>query len=206
MPRERNRNESISGAPPSRCYSHAEFDTQFSRRSPVSSLVSPTTRAQRIENMQTCYSLNVATLGTVGDTYAQSAAGIGYMHAGSFAICNVSAVERQSFQAQPQQQARGNGLATEAATRHIRPVANRSADAGPGFVNASARKTRGQLARAKNASKSIRSNWYHKEEMMSNSDIKDQEFVSSDEEVFDREGRRYSGDMVAQQKLIQKQQ
>ncbi|KAJ1666456.1 hypothetical protein IW140_004878 [Coemansia sp. RSA 1813] len=236
MPREHSKNESISGAPPSRRYSHAEFDTgsnrsfspffgfdtQTSRDSPVSSLVSPTKRAQRIEDTQNaltngirastklgriaqhtttgalhrpnatqqCYGPNVATPDALGDTYAQGAPG----------TTHARAVRGRNFQAQPQQQVRGNGLATETATRHIQRASYTS------FVSASARKVRRQSARAKSASKPIRSNWYHKEEMMSDRDIKDQDFVSSDEEDFDKEGRRYSGDMIAQQKLIQKQQ
>ncbi|KAJ1664745.1 hypothetical protein IW140_002980 [Coemansia sp. RSA 1813] len=256
-------------APESPSLSHRGA-TRSRRHSRVSSLVSPTTRARRIEDTQnaltsgirastnlghvaqppadgmprrpnaaqTWYAPHVAAPDALSDTYAWGAPGIGRARAGSVALSNASAAGRRSFQEHPQPQARGNGLATEAATRHVQrasyassvqgshgasmvgsthnhyhrggsrqPIANRSADAGSSFVSASARKARHQSAQPKNSSKTpIRSNWYHKEEMMSDSDIKDQEFVSSDEEDFDKEGKRYGGDMVAQQKLIQKQQ
>ncbi|KAJ1902176.1 hypothetical protein LPJ81_003641 [Coemansia sp. IMI 209127] len=238
------------------------------RHSRVSSLVSPTTRARRIEDTQnaltngirastkpgyiaqhpadgiahrqmaaqTWYGPSAAAPDALSDTYAWGTPGIGRARAGSFALSNASAAGRRSFQEHPQQQQnmRGNGLATEAATRHVQrasyassvqgshaasmigsshhrgarpPAANRSADAGSSFVSASGRKPRNHSSQSKGAAKTpIRSNRYHKEEMMSDSDIRDQEFVSSDEEDFDKEGKRYGGDMVAQQKLIQKQQ
>ncbi|KAJ2614063.1 hypothetical protein H4S08_001899 [Coemansia sp. RSA 1365] len=80
----------------------------------------------------------------------------------------------------------------------------RAGDAGSSFISASGRKARASTQRA--GKTPIRSNWYHKEEMLSDGDLKDQEFESSDEEDFDSEERGYGGDMVAQQKLIQKQQ
>ncbi|KAJ2513803.1 hypothetical protein GGI11_004290 [Coemansia sp. RSA 2049] len=236
----------------------------------VNSLVSPTTRARRIEDTQnaltsgrrastmgghfvqhaaegmphrpqatqTWYGAGAGASDALSDSFAWGtpSAGAGRMRAGSFAISNVSASARQSFHEQSQRQVRGNGLATEAATRHIhrasyassaqgsygasvvgsshnphrggrQSATNISGDAGSSFVSASARKVRHRSTQSKSAAKApIRSNWYHKEEMLSDSDIRDQEFFSSDEEDFDKEGKRYTGDMVAQQKLIQKQQ
>ncbi|KAJ2157095.1 hypothetical protein GGF46_004747 [Coemansia sp. RSA 552] len=76
-------------------------------------------------------------------------------------------------------------------------------DANSSFMSASARRAR--KTRTKSGKTPIRSNWYHKEEMLNEDDLKGQEFVSSDEEDFADEDRGY-GDMVSQQKLIQKQQ
>ncbi|KAJ2550375.1 hypothetical protein EV175_004095, partial [Coemansia sp. RSA 1933] len=238
--------------------------TRTTHHSRVSSVVSPTTRARRIEDTQNAlasgtrastrpgypvdgiaqrqmaahtswYGSGAAASDALSDSYAWGSQDFRRARAGSLALSNMAAAGRRSFQEQPRQPARGNGLATEAATRHIHrasyagsvhgshnasmvgsshnlprggggrlTAANRSADAGSSFVSASARKPRNK---AKDSSKTpIRSNWYHKEEMLSDSDLKDQEFVSSDEEDWDKEGKRYNGDMVAQQKLIQKQQ
>ncbi|PIA16800.1 hypothetical protein COEREDRAFT_7949 [Coemansia reversa NRRL 1564] len=52
----------------------------------------------------------------------------------------------------------------------------------------------------------IRSNWYHAEETLRESDLEDQEFYSSDEEDFMSPTRGYRGDIPAQQRLIKHQQ
>ncbi|KAJ2723614.1 hypothetical protein GGI07_002496 [Coemansia sp. Benny D115] len=77
---------------------------------------------------------------------------------------------------------------------------------GSSNVGSNARKSRPQSLQAKGGKTPIRSNWYYKDEMLSDSDVKDQDFSSSDEEDFGKDGVDYCGDMVAQQKLIQKQQ
>ncbi|KAI8321664.1 hypothetical protein GQ54DRAFT_311577 [Martensiomyces pterosporus] len=78
---------------------------------------------------------------------------------------------------------------------------------GPGSSYAGqSRKPHQQSQHPKLAKTPIRSNWYYKYERLNDSDVKDQEFSSSDEEDFGREDRGYGGDLVSQQKLIQKQQ
>ncbi|KAI9504478.1 hypothetical protein BX070DRAFT_233598 [Coemansia spiralis] len=245
------------------------------RHSRVSSLVSPTTRARRIEDTQnaltsgarastrdsyaaqqaadnmarrsmasqTWYGPSPGTdaKGAFSDTYTWGAPDMGgRARTGSFALANASAAgNRRSFHGQNlQQQQRGNGLATEAATRNLHrtsytasvqgshgasmagsshnqqhrnarqtPGNRSSADAGSSFISASARKSRHRSTKPKDPMKTpIRSNIYYKDEMLSESEIKNQEFESSDEEDFCVEGRGYAGDMISQQKLIQKQQ
>ncbi|PIA14678.1 hypothetical protein COEREDRAFT_10105 [Coemansia reversa NRRL 1564] len=56
---------------------------------------------------------------------------------------------------------------------------------------------------ARKGKTSICSNWYCKEKMLSDSRFVDQEFESSGEEDFDSKESGYSGDIFAQQKLIQ---
>ncbi|PIA14356.1 hypothetical protein COEREDRAFT_10401 [Coemansia reversa NRRL 1564] len=103
-------------------------------------------------------------------------------------------------------QTRNNGLAIGGS--EVRGRAGQSVlqtgDAGTSSMSASRHKARAATQRI--GKTPIRSNWYYKEEALSDSDLKDQEFESSDEEDFDSEERGYIGDMVAQQKLIQQQQ
>ncbi|KAJ2780245.1 hypothetical protein H4R18_003557 [Coemansia javaensis] len=120
----------------------------------------------------------------------------GSAHGGSHTPSAIGSSQQPAQQQQqPAQQQRGG--------RHA--GAGRPADAGSSFMSASARRPRRNSQQLKQGRTPIRSNWYHQDEMLSESDLKDQEFVSSDEEDFDDEERGYGGDMVAQQKLIQKQ-
>ncbi|KAJ1718690.1 hypothetical protein LPJ61_006510 [Coemansia biformis] len=96
------------------------------------------------------------------------------------------------------------GSSQQRGARHVPPA--RPNEAGSGFVDASARKSRHRSQQKKSNKTPIRSNWFHKAEALSESDLQDQEFLSSNEEDFCDEVRGYAGDMVAQQKLIQKQQ
>ncbi|KAJ2801527.1 hypothetical protein H4R20_003632, partial [Coemansia guatemalensis] len=179
---------------------------------------------QRMQAAQTWYGPGAGRArDTVSDTYAWGPSASGRGRAGS--------VVHAGGAAQYDAQSRGNGLAVGAGAHAHRASFNGSAigshtpsglgssqarggarqsgavrtgDAGSSFMSASGRKPRASAQRT--GKTPIRSNWYHKEEMLSESDIKDQEFESSDEEDFDNEERGYGGDMVAQQKLIQKQQ
>ncbi|KAI9476723.1 hypothetical protein LPJ78_001767 [Coemansia sp. RSA 989] len=117
---------------------------------------------------------------------------------------------------------RGNGLAVDSPHRHRASYsgsqsATGSAQArgaryagsrtdGNSSFASGGRRARHQSLQAKNGRTPIRSNRYFREEALSESDLKDQEFQSSDEEDFGDEEMGYGGDMVAQQKLIQKQQ
>ncbi|KAJ2847027.1 hypothetical protein J3B02_004265, partial [Coemansia erecta] len=74
---------------------------------------------------------------------------------------------------------------------------------GSSHIGGAARKAKHQSYQSKTSGTQIRSNWYYKDEMLSENDIKDQDFCSSDEEDF---GKDNVGDLVSQQKLIQKQQ
>ncbi|KAJ1731571.1 hypothetical protein LPJ61_002470 [Coemansia biformis] len=166
---------------------------------------------------------------TQSDTFAWGLPGATRSRAGSFAV---SGAGRQLTQDQQMQIQRGNGLSVEPGrhphrtsytgsgqrshtpppigssqqrgAHHVPPA--RSGEAGSSFVSASARKSRHQSQQQKSNKTPIRSNWFHKAEALNDSDLKDQEFLSSDEEDFGDEVRGYAGDMVAQQKLIQKQQ
>ncbi|PIA18598.1 hypothetical protein COEREDRAFT_85075 [Coemansia reversa NRRL 1564] len=179
---------------------------------------------QRMQSAQTWYGPGAGRArDTVSDTYAWGPSASGRGRAGSVAHANSSF----QYDAQP----RGNGLAVGAGAHAHRASFTgsgigshtpsglgssqarggarqsggvRAGDAGSSFMSASGRKARAATQRT--GKTPIRSNWYHKEEMLSDGDLKDQEFESSDEEDFDSEERGYGGDMVAQQKLIQKQQ
>ncbi|KAJ2750025.1 hypothetical protein IWQ56_007112, partial [Coemansia nantahalensis] len=156
-----------------------------------------------------------STRDTQSDTYSWGVQGAGRSRAGSFAVAGGG---RQAAVAEP----RGNGLSVENGRHPHRasytgsghgshaPSGGGSAQqrgAGASFVGgASARKARHQSLQQKSGKTPIRSNWFHREEMLNDSDLKDQEFLSSDEEDFGDEERGYGGDLVAQQKLIQKQQ
>ncbi|KAJ2083050.1 hypothetical protein H4R24_001089 [Coemansia sp. RSA 988] len=179
---------------------------------------------QRLQAAQTWYGPGAGRArDTVSDTYAWGPSAGGRGRAGS--------VVYASGAAQYDAQSRGNGLAVGAGGYPHRASftgsgvgshtpsglgssqarggarqsgAARAGDAGSSFMSASGRKPRAPTQRT--GKTPIRSNWYHKEEMLSDGDVRDQEFESSDEEDFGNEERGYGGDMVAQQKLIQKQQ
>ncbi|KAJ2617604.1 hypothetical protein H4S08_000245 [Coemansia sp. RSA 1365] len=75
----------------------------------------------------------------------------------------------------------------------------RTGDAGFNFITEPG-------CKARKGKTPICSNWYYKEKMLSDSRFIDQEFESSGEENFDSEENGYSGDILVQQQLIQKQQ
>ncbi|KAJ2634548.1 hypothetical protein GGF40_004142 [Coemansia sp. RSA 1286] len=150
---------------------------------------------------------------TLSDTFAWGPQEAMRARTGSFAF---SANARQSFQ---EPAARGNGAAAEISRHPHRAsyagsIQGSSAigsggnhqyqRTGSSHVGGAARKAKHQSFQSKNSSGSqIRSNWHYKDEMLSESDLKDQDFCSSDEEDF---GKDNVGDLVSQQKLIQKQQ
>ncbi|KAJ1771942.1 hypothetical protein GGF47_000267 [Coemansia sp. RSA 2524] len=153
---------------------------------------------------------------TVSDTFAWGTPG----------RARTSSVAHAGTSGRPHEQMRGNGLAIDTRHRHRasytgsytpsaigssqhrarHTIGTRPVDANSSIMSASARRTRPQSLQAKNGKTPIRSNRFYKDEMMSDSDLKDQDFLSSDEEDFDNEEQGYGGDMVSQQKLIQKQQ
>ncbi|KAJ2783392.1 hypothetical protein GGI15_002604 [Coemansia interrupta] len=150
---------------------------------------------------------------THSDTFAWGLADTSRSRAGSFAFSNNP---RQSFQ---EPGVRTNGAKPEG-SRHpnrssyagsiqgssaIGSGANHGVHhrAGSSHVGGASRKGRGQTQQPRSAGTVIRSNWYHKTEMLNDSDLKDQDFSSSDEEDF---GKDAVGDLVSQKRLIQKQQ
>ncbi|KAJ1825728.1 hypothetical protein LPJ56_002538, partial [Coemansia sp. RSA 2599] len=149
---------------------------------------------------------------TLSDTFAWGPQEAMRARTGSFAF---SAGGRQSFQ---EPIARANGVTAETA-RHphrasyagsiqgssaIGSAGNHQYQrTGSSHVGGAARKAKHQSYQSKTSGTQIRSNWHYKDEMLSESDIKNQDFCSSDEENFDDDN---VGDLVSQQRLIQKQQ
>ncbi|KAJ2371328.1 hypothetical protein GGI05_007843, partial [Coemansia sp. RSA 2603] len=150
---------------------------------------------------------------THSDTFAWGLADSSRSRTGSFAFANNP---RQSFQ---EPGLRTNGAKVEG-SRHL----NRSSyagsiqgssaigsganhgvhhRAGSSHVGGASRKSRNQTQQPRSAGTAIRSNWYHKTEMLNESDLKGQDFCSSDEDDFDKDA---VGDLVSQKRLIQKQQ
>ncbi|KAJ2358560.1 hypothetical protein IWW50_003597 [Coemansia erecta] len=161
---------------------------------------------------------------TVSDTFAWGTPGAGRARTGSMALSVTPGRQHE-------QQMRGNGLAIDTRHRHRasytgsghgshtpsavgssqyrggrHTIGSRPADANSSIMSASARKSRHQSLQVKKGQTPIRSNRYYKEEALSDSDLKGQDFLSSDEEDFGSKEQGYGGDMVSQQRLIQKQQ
>ncbi|KAJ2717124.1 hypothetical protein H4R19_000209 [Coemansia spiralis] len=222
-PRRHSRVNSMASPPPhSRTRAIEETHNMLTGgtragRSPPTAQTAEDRHAQRMQAAHSWLGPGVGggARDTQSDTFAWGVPGGARSRAGSFAVAG------GARQAAHEPQPRGNGLSVEngrhphrasyAGSGHGSHAASAVGSAqqprGSGFVGgASARKSRHQSLQQKSGKTPIRSNWFHKEEMLSNSDVKDQEFSSSDEEDFGNEERDYGGDMVAQQKLIQKQQ
>ncbi|KAJ1814976.1 hypothetical protein LPJ60_005871, partial [Coemansia sp. RSA 2675] len=190
----------------------AEESPSAGRHSRVNSVASPSTRARAIEDTR-----NALTGGArvaASDSFAW-----GTPDAASRARTgSVASAARMSYQ-EPGYHARGNALAqANDAGRH----AHRSSYAGSAVGSASAlRPNAGRIApgSASGASANvarrarqprsdhtpIKSNWYHKDEMLHESELQNEDFSSSDEEHFGKDDD-YGGDMVSQQRLIKYQQ
>ncbi|KAJ1899161.1 hypothetical protein LPJ66_002290 [Kickxella alabastrina] len=152
---------------------------------------------------------------TLSESFAWGTPDDGRTRAGSFAL---SASGRQSYH-EPLQRAstqtsdgfhRGQRASYAGSAQAASAVGSSGQNgplrAGTSQVGGAARKAKRQSQQPKVAKSAIRSNWYHETEKISDSDLKDQDFFSSDEEDFGKDGVGYGGDMVSQQKLIQKQQ
>ncbi|KAJ2486034.1 hypothetical protein IWW37_005753 [Coemansia sp. RSA 2050] len=206
----------------------AEESPSAGRHSRANSVVSPSTRARAIEDTR-----NALNGGGMRHVAASDSYGWGTPDAASRGRTgSVASAARMSYP-DPGYYARGNALAQlgndAGAARHphrasyassihgsVAPSAVGSASAhrpnvgriAPGSVGGASatRRARGHSTRLpKSDHTPIKSNWYHKDEMLHESELQNEDFESSDEEDFGKE-EDYGGDMVSQQRLIKYQQ
>ncbi|KAJ2003896.1 hypothetical protein GGI04_002800 [Coemansia thaxteri] len=159
------------------------------------SVASPTTRARAIEDARSALTGGPRHV-AASDSFAWGSPQA-YQGAGSRARTGSLAVQEPGPRVRHPNRASYAGSA--AASFH-------ASSAAPGSTNGgAARRVRRQSQQLRGGRTAIRSNWYHRDEMLHEGDLQGQEFASSDEEDFG-EDRDYGGDMVSQQRLIQKQQ
>ncbi|KAJ2833838.1 hypothetical protein GGI24_000675 [Coemansia furcata] len=205
----------------------AEESPSAGRHSRVNSMVSPSTRARALEDTRNA--LNGGTRHVAAsDSFAWGTPDA----AGRARTGSVASGARLSYQ-EPGYYARGNALAQPSndsgAARHphrasyassihgsVAPSAVGSASVyranvnriapGSASVASATRRARGHSNRQQRSDHTpIKSNWFHKEEMLHESELQNEDFESSDEEDFGKE-EDYGGDMVSQQRLIKYQQ
>ncbi|KAJ2883045.1 hypothetical protein H4R27_003036 [Coemansia aciculifera] len=205
----------------------AEESPSAGRHSRVNSMVSPSTRARALEDTRNA--LNGGTRHVAAsDSFAWGTPDA----AGRARTGSVASAARLSYQ-DPGYHARGNALAQPSndagAARHphrasyassihgsVAPSAVGSASVyrtnvnriAPGSASGASatRRARGHSNRQQKSDQTpIKSNWYHKDEMLHESELQNEDFESSDEEDFGKE-EDYGGDMVSQQRLIKYQQ
>ncbi|KAJ2881699.1 hypothetical protein IWW38_005761, partial [Coemansia aciculifera] len=202
-------------------FSRVQESPSAGRHSRVNSVVSPGARARAIEDTRNALSAgtrHVAAAASDSFAWGSPSDAMGRARTGS-----VASAARMSFQ-DPRlsfQDPRANALALPHRASYAGSVApsvvgsayrdravataNNTASASGASATRRPRRSSGQpqnpAAKGKSA---IRSNWYHREEMVNAGDAEGQDFASSDEEDFDADGD-YDGNMVAQQRLIEKQ-
>ncbi|KAJ2259996.1 hypothetical protein GGI01_003281 [Coemansia sp. RSA 376] len=204
----------------------AEESPSAGRHSRVNSMVSPSTRARALEDTR-----NALNGGTRHVAASDSFAWGSPDAAGRARTGSVASAARLSYQ-DPGYLARGNALAqpsNDPVARHphrasyassihgsVAPSAVGSASVyrtnvnriAPGSASGASatRRARGHSNRQQKSDQTpIKSNWYHKDEMLHESELQNEDFESSDEEDFGKE-EDYGGDMVSQQRLIKYQQ
>ncbi|KAJ2742929.1 hypothetical protein GGI20_004130 [Coemansia sp. BCRC 34301] len=190
------------------------------RHSRVNSMVSPSAKARAIEDTRNALaggarhvaasdSFGWGTPDAIGRTRTgsvASAARLSYQDQGYHARANALALDRPhraSYAGSVAPSVVGSASAYRA--RAAAAANNNTATASASGASATRRARRHSSQQQPKAGKTpIRSNWYHQDEMLHESELAGQDFASSDEEDFGKDGD-YDGNMVAQQRLIENQ-